>query len=191
MNYRPTSKLFLLKGIVVIILLSLSTAFGQNMVINPSFETAGTLQCSWYTTRAQYAAAAPGWTTPTEGSPGIFSSTLAASNNNSCKDEICKLIRAEEMLIYYVPNTFTPDGDEFNQTFQPVFYSGHDPFDFTMVIFDRWGEIVFETHDAKIGWDGTYNGVISQSGMYTYRIEFKTLASDERKTVVGHVNLLK
>lgn len=116
---------------------------------------------------------------------------LEASNNNSCKDEICKLIRAEEMLIYYVPNTFTPGGDEFNQTFQPVFYSGHDPFDFTMVIFDRWGEIVFETHDAKIGWDGTYNGVISQSGMYTYRIEFKTLASDERKTVVGHVNLLK
>jgi len=116
---------------------------------------------------------------------------LEAKNNNSCKDEVCKLIRAEEMLIYYVPNTFTPDGDEFNQTFQPVFNSGFDAYDFTMLIYNRWGEIVFETKDAKIGWDGTYNGIIQQPGTYTYRIEFKTMESDERKLVVGHVNLLK
>lgn len=113
------------------------------------------------------------------------------ASNNSCTDTICKLIRAEEMLVFYVPNSFTPDGNESNQTFLPIFSSGVDVFDYTMMIFNRWGQIVFETRDVNVGWNGTLNGIPAQDGTYTYRIEFKALASDERKVVVGHVNLLK
>ena len=50
-------------------------------------------------------------------------------------------------LIFYVPNTFTPDGDTYNQTFQPIFTSGYDPLVFSMLIYNRWGELLFESTD--------------------------------------------
>jgi gliding motility-associated-like protein len=96
-----------------------------------------------------------------------------------------------EVLIFYVPNTFTPDDDEFNQWFQPVFTSGYDPYSFNLLIFNRWGEIIFESNDSTIGWDGTYHGEIVKEGVYTWKITFKTSANDEHKEVLGSVNLLR
>jgi gliding motility-associated-like protein len=96
-----------------------------------------------------------------------------------------------EDLIFYVPNTFTPDGDEFNQEFHPVFTAGFDPFDFNMIIFNRWGEIVFESNNAAAGWDGTYHGKLVQDGTYTWKIEYKLLLNDSRQTAIGHVTILK
>jgi len=75
-------------------------------------------------------------------------------------------------VIYFVPILFT--ADDYNPTFQPVFTSGYDPFDFTLLIFNRWGEIIFESHDARIGWDGTYS----------WTIEFKTSATDKRVYII-------
>jgi gliding motility-associated-like protein len=125
---------------------------------------------------------------------GNYLITLVAYSPAGCTDTAFSLIRYEEDLIFYVPNAFTPDDDEFNQLFQPVFTSGFDPFDFSMLIFNRWGEIVFETHDATIGWDGTYGANsqnrLAEDGTYTWKIEFKTSKNDERKLVVGHVNML-
>ena len=82
--------------------------------------------------------------------------TLTAISEFGCTDQAQLIIEYEEQEVFYIPNTFTPDGDNFNQMFTPVFYSGFDPFNFEMLIFNRWGEIVFETRNAEIGWDGTY-----------------------------------
>ena len=64
-----------------------------------------------------------------------------------------------------------------------------------MLIFNRWGEIVFESHDASIGWNGSFgnNGQIGnvQEGTYTWKIEFKAFDNDYRKVVLGSVNLLR
>jgi gliding motility-associated-like protein len=83
----------------------------------------------------------------------------------------------------------------YNQTFKPVFTSGFDPYDYNLFIYNRWGELIFESKDANFGWDGTYGiggqNLKVQDGAYTWKIEFKTLQSDERKRVTGHVNLLK
>lgn len=104
-------------------------------------------------------------------------------------------ITVYEETIYYVPNTFTPDQDAYNPTFQPVFTSGFDPQDFVMYIYNRWGEVIFETHDASIGWNGSYgqNGeiLLCQDGTYTWKIEFKTTQNDKRVMKVGHVNLIR
>lgn len=117
---------------------------------------------------------------------------LVAESETGCTDTAWVELAAGDELIYYIPNAFTPDGDEFNQTFQPVFSEGFDPFDYTLLIFNRWGEIVFESHDVNIGWDGTYpNSTELISGMFTWKVEFKTLASDKRIVEVGHVNLLR
>ena len=95
------------------------------------------------------------------------------------------------MLVYYIPNAFTPDGDTYNETFQPVFTSGFDPYDFKLLIFNRWGEVVWESNDASVGWDGTYNGKLVQNGTYVWKVEFKTLSNDERIMRTGHVNVIR
>ncbi|MDH4474644.1 MAG: gliding motility-associated C-terminal domain-containing protein [Fluviicola sp.] len=121
---------------------------------------------------------------------------LIATSDLGCVDTAYQIIQVTEELIFYVPNAFTPDGDEFNNLFKPVFYSGFDPYDFSLLIFDRWGEIIFESNDATMGWDGTYgandsnNGIV-QNGTYTWKIEFKSSVTDERKIALGHLNLLR
>lgn len=120
-----------------------------------------------------------------------YYASLIAISENGCRDTAIMTVRIKDELIFYIPNTFTPDGDQFNQTFTPVFTSGFDPFDYKLVIFNRWGEKVFESNNATIGWDGTYGGKLCQYGTYVWEIELKTLMSDERKSFVGHVNLLR
>jgi gliding motility-associated-like protein len=127
---------------------------------------------------------------------GLYGVTLIASTPLGCNDTAYVVIKVEEEIIFYVPNTFTPDDDDFNPTFQPVFTSGYDPFDYTLLIFNRWGEIIFESHDVEVGWDGTYGTdegkkVEVQDGTYTWTIDFKTVNSDERMYVNGHVNVLR
>ena len=119
--------------------------------------------------------------------------TLIAESSEGCIGTYQITIELEEELIYYVPNTFTPDGDGYNQTFKPVFTSGFDPYNYEMLIFNRWGEIIFETHDVTYGWDGTYalGNYTCQDGVYLYKIIFKNPLSDERKLVYGSVTLLK
>ena len=124
---------------------------------------------------------------------GIYTVMLVATSSVGCVDTTYGTVQVEEELIYYVPNTFTPDDDSYNPTFKPVFTSGFDPLDYELLIFDRWGEIIFESHNAEFGWDGSYavSGKIAQDGTYTWKIIFKTTATDERKMIVGHVNLIR
>jgi gliding motility-associated-like protein len=94
-------------------------------------------------------------------------------------------------LLYYIPNSFTPDGDKFNQVFAPVFTSGFDPYDYKMTIYNRWGELIFESNDTQVGWDGTYGGKLVQDGTYVWSIQFGLLADDSRKSINGSLNLMK
>jgi gliding motility-associated-like protein len=120
---------------------------------------------------------------------------LIAISSAGCIDTAYSTVTIYEELIYYIPNTFTPDGNYSNPVFLPIFTSGFDPFDFALTIYNRWGGVVFESHDVKIGWDGTFgsNGEIDsvQDGTYSWKIEFKTTKSDERKKYFGHVNVLR
>jgi gliding motility-associated-like protein len=119
--------------------------------------------------------------------------TLTASSTLGCVDTYDLTIQYQEDEIFYIPNSFTPDGDNFNQTFKPIFTTGFDPYNFEMIIYSRWGEIVFETHDANMGWDGSYgtDGRDVQDGSYTYKIIYKNPQKDERTIVVGHVSLVR
>ncbi len=123
--------------------------------------------------------------------PGTYEILLVATTSYGCSDTAIGHVTVKEDLLFYVPNTFTPDDDQFNQTFNPIFTAGFDPYDYTLYIFNRWGEIIFESHDAEIGWDGTYAGEIVKEGVYTWKIIFKTSVNDERKEVVGHLTLLR
>lgn len=89
--------------------------------------------------------------------------------------------------IIYVPNTFTPNDDEFNQFF---FVKGGNIADFHMTIYNRWGELIFESDDILDGWDGTYDGNICQDGTYTWKVRIKDFQEKEYD-YVGHVNLIR
>jgi gliding motility-associated-like protein len=122
-----------------------------------------------------------------------YTITLTATSALGCVDTYEQSIQYQEGEVFYIPNTFTPDGDNHNQTFKPIFTSGFDPYNFEMFIYNRWGEVVFETYDVNVGWDGTLGlkGREVQDGTYTYKIIFKSPFVDARKVVVGHVTLLR
>ena len=91
-----------------------------------------------------------------------------------------------------IPNIFTPDGDEYNENWKPVFHSGYDPYDYHLTIFNRWGEIVFESYDTNYGWDGSYSDEgLTRDNVYVWKIEFKETSSDKKHRQAGHVTLLK
>jgi gliding motility-associated-like protein len=116
---------------------------------------------------------------------------LIATSDMGCTDEICLPLTIYEELLFYVPNVFTPDGDDFNETFKPIFTSGFDPYDYHLMIFNRWGEVMFESYDASHGWNGIYTKELLQDGVYIWRVEFGSLINDKREKHKGHVTLLK
>ena len=134
--------------------------------------------------------------------------TLFAYNQFGCYDSMFLTVAVTEDLLYYVPNTFTPNGDGTNDIFLPVLTAGFDPTSYTLLIFNRWGEVLFESHDPAVGWDGQYKPMlrvgnaelklnpcnyedIMQDGTYTWKIQFTGLQNESAYEFVGHVNLLK
>jgi gliding motility-associated-like protein len=120
-----------------------------------------------------------------------FPVVLVVSNHN-CIDSVLINLIIEEDLIFYVPNAFTPNEGEYNNNFTPVFTSGYDPNQYRLTIFNRWGEIIFESHDTNYGWDGSYQGLgIVQDGTYIWKIELKEKKSSKKHLFTGHVTVLR
>lgn len=125
--------------------------------------------------------------------PGEYTVTMTAITQFGCESTATFIIRVEESIIYYISNSFTPNGDELNNKFEPLLYSGFDPQDYNLKIFDRIGELIFESNDASEGWDGDYGAGrgLAPTGTYTYKLQFNTPDKDEKKIIVGHVNLIR
>jgi gliding motility-associated-like protein len=118
--------------------------------------------------------------------------TLVVYNQYGCTDTTNRVVILNETQLIFVPNTFTPDGNEYNQTWFPVITADFDPYDYSCYIFDRWGELIWENHNHLVGWDGRrMNGSSIQDGVYTWKIIIKSPYRDERKAFTGHVTLLR
>ncbi len=118
---------------------------------------------------------------------------LFAYSSLGCVDSASISIPYEDPVVFYIPNSFTPDGDEFNNSFAPIFTSGIDFYSFEMSIYNRWGELIYFSKDASEAWEGTYGnyGLDVQEGTYTYVISFKTPQKDDIQIITGHINLLR
>jgi gliding motility-associated-like protein len=116
---------------------------------------------------------------------------VAATNQDGCAALDSLVVRVFETCDgeqIFVPNTFTPNSDGNNDIFIPQGI-GVEKIE-VMRIYDRWGELLFETLDIRNGWDGTFNGKTAQPGVYVYYIEAFCL-NGEKSFKKGNVTLLR
>jgi gliding motility-associated-like protein len=121
---------------------------------------------------------------------GTYPVTLTVTTDQGCIDSITYLMNIVEDILFFAPNTFTPDGDEFNQYWKPEI-SGIDVYGFELTIFNRWGQVIWENHDPSVGWDGTFNGKIIQAGAYAWVAKVKSPYNDDKKVFTGSVSIIK
>lgn len=107
------------------------------------------------------------------------------TDNNGCVDQAAINIYFDPIV--YVPNTFTPDNDEHNNFFK---VEASNITDFELLIFNRWGELIFVMNNPNDYWDGTYNGEICKDGTYVWKMTYKSVRG-EQTVQTGHINILK
>ena len=106
---------------------------------------------------------------------GKYTTWLIVTSEYGCMDSTSMVIQVESPYSFYIPNAFSPDKDGLNEVFKPV-GRGIDPSEYTMMIFDRWGRLVFLTHTPFASWDGYLgNGIRAPHGIYAYRFFVKDL----------------
>ena len=122
---------------------------------------------------------------------GNITFQLTVSNNQGCTDNATSILTILEDAAIYIPNSFSPDGNNFNNTFQ-VEGRNIDPEFFELTIFNRWGELIFLSKDLNVGWDGSVNTYgPAPIGVYTYKVSYRFANQEENQSITGHLNLLK
>ena len=123
--------------------------------------------------------------------PNGYEVELLVTNEFGCKDSVTRAINIGSGITFYVPNSFTPNGDENNAVFIPVLTDGLDLNEYEMIIYNRWGEVMFKTTDVNIGWDGSCKGEVVPSGVYVWDLRIKHLYGPGVEKVQGHVTLIR
>ena len=120
--------------------------------------------------------------------PREYNVLLSASNGVGCKSEIIKTVYVNPEYSMFIPNSFSPNGDGDNDVFE---VSANAINDFRMIVYDRWGAVVFESNSMNYGWDGLDKaGFLVSPGTYVYHIS--AYDENERFWVYnGEVNLFR
>jgi gliding motility-associated-like protein len=121
-------------------------------------------------------------------SKGEYMITLITESNGGCMDTLQKRVEIKPVFTIYIPNAFTPDGDNTNDFFTA---KGEEITEFNMMIFNRWGEMIFQTNDIQKGWDGSAknSSSVAQDGVYVYKIMVRDYEAASHN-FTGHVTLL-
>lgn len=124
---------------------------------------------------------------------GVYNIELIVTDELGCTDTTSYQIQFDAEFVYYIPNTFTPDGNEINQIFLPIFSNSINPENYRLSIYNRWGEVIFESLNPANGWDGSYGNDKKpcQPGIYTYVVSYRIPNENQSRTISGHVNLIR
>ena len=107
--------------------------------------------------------------------------------NQTCADTFEVQVPLIESSWIYAANCFTPDADEFNPTWKPYISDNFDPSNYQLTIYNRWGEVIWESFDYYEAWDGSYgtDGQDVQDGVYTWVLRLKKKKNDEVSSYSG------
>jgi gliding motility-associated-like protein len=118
-----------------------------------------------------------------------YCANLEVTTNHGCINDTTVCVVVGPDLIVFIPNAFTPNvsGPDQNEGFRAII-SGEKTMELT--IFDRWGEILFQTTEKDEQWNGMYKGILAQQDVYAYQLKVTTL-DDELYTYTGTVTLIR
>ena len=116
---------------------------------------------------------------------GNYSVTITDANGCSSTDAIT--INNSEYDCFFIPTIFSPNGDGVNDV---LYVRGHGIKEFLLKIYDRWGNLIFESTDQNIGWDGTYKGKPMNTGAYAYHLKIVFINGTE-KEIKDNITLIR
>ena len=118
--------------------------------------------------------------------------TQIVTNQFGCQDSTYRTLTIDQDITIFIPNAFTPDKDGLNEVFIPVM-TGFDVAEYRFQIFDRWGELIFETNDPEIGWTGNVFGgeYYATDGVYTWQVVVRAVGQVENHKFRGAVTKLR
>ncbi|MGZ3900498.1 MAG: choice-of-anchor L domain-containing protein [Bacteroidia bacterium] len=126
--------------------------------------------------------------------PGSYIVGLTVSDTNNCSETVYKEIIINDIIkdlyTFYIPNSFTPNGDNMNELFMPKGV-GWDPLNYRFDIYNKWGKIIFTTGDSHKGWNGLMDSDTElEADVYTWKINMKDIYHKEH-SFIGHVTLVR
>ncbi|CAG5079813.1 PKD domain-containing protein [Parvicella tangerina] len=131
----------------------------------------------------------PTFTFPDQDS-GIYEVCLYVETFNGCTNYVCHNVEIEGYSNIFVPNAFTPDDDGINDLFQPSVF-GFSEEGYELMVFDRWGLLIYSSTSLQGAWDGTYKGQPCLMDTYVWKIKATDKYTGEDKSFLGHINLIR
>lgn len=119
--------------------------------------------------------------------PGTYTVTQIVVNNWGCYDTAYAQVIIRPEFVFWIPNAFTPDRNDLNETFGPKVIGAHD---YTFVIFNRWGQKLFETSNPEEGWNGYYQTNLCSNDIYVYKITLLDDVENNFHQYIGKVVLV-
>jgi gliding motility-associated-like protein len=121
---------------------------------------------------------------------GYYTIQLYGITNDGCSASASSSVLIRDDFGFYIPNSFTPNGDGINDVFLPIFTYSPDAYEFCIV--DRWGSCIWQTTDPTQAWTGNaYNGAhYVRDGTYMWMMQYRD-KSLEARTVQGYVCILR
>jgi gliding motility-associated-like protein len=119
--------------------------------------------------------------------PGKYNVTLTVKNEGDCESENSLSICILESTDLFFPDIFSPNKDGANEV---LYVRGNGIKELRLLLFDRWGSVVFESTDVNIGWDGTYKGKDCEVGIYAYTLEAR-LFDNKKINKKGEITLVR
>lgn len=118
---------------------------------------------------------------------GNYQVCLTASFNEACPNTVCKEIRAKVESVADIPSGFSPNGDGENDV---LYVRGYNIQKIHLQIYNRWGQMVFESFNVEDGWDGTFQGIEQPMEVYGYVLKVQFMDGNEQD-LQGNVTLLR
>jgi gliding motility-associated-like protein len=119
--------------------------------------------------------------------PGLY--WLQVKDRNNCYGTDSILVAQKQCMTgFFIPTAFTPDGNHLNDDIKPFVFGNVLKYEF--VIYNRWGQIVFQSNDLLKGWDGIFKGIQQDPGIYSWICRYQ-LEGEQQQLQKGTIILIR